>query len=227
MLLALLLVAAVVAELVGRPLAEERLASELRRDASDASVDIAGPFFLPQAVSGRYDRVDVRLEELDGGTSAVDVAAVDGALRDVRVPPAPLLLGELQDVQVGTVDGTLVVTEESLTDALDEQLGDVGTARVRSRPGELRVAVVLDSLPGAPRADLRLQVTVADSVVRVSPVAEDVERLPSFLRDQARSLDVAVPLPELPYGLRVDAARPEAGRVVADVSARDVIVPLR
>ena len=226
--LALLVVLVVLAELVGRPVAEERLASELRRDARDASVDITGPLFLPQAVRGRYDQVDVRLEGLPGGTTGIDVASVDSVLRDVSVPPLPLLAGDLTEVDVADVDGVLVVREEALTDALDEQLAGVGTSRVRSREGELSASVVLDSLPGAPRATLRLDVGVTDGVVRVAPVGEDVDRLPAFLQDPVRRLlDVALPLPLLPYGVQVDSVRPQARRVVADLSARDVTVPLR
>jgi hypothetical protein len=202
----------------------QRRSARALRDALAAVVEVrvGQRPFLPQAVRGRFPLVDVRADGV--GIGALGTAAATATLRNVRVPPRQLLTGRVRVIAAEWVAVRIVLPYEQL-------------ARASRVPGlslrferEALSAGVSVSVPGfgnvvevRGRADLT--VDRAGSVrlaVRDLALADAVTGIPvplPALRSLLPALDTPVPLPPLPYRLRIDRVVPTPGGLAVLASA--------
>ncbi|MER5458255.1 DUF2993 domain-containing protein [Micromonospora sp. NPDC002389] len=222
----------VIADRVAANVAERTIADEVRQQvaqqgaqSSPPEVELGGFPFLTQVLDGRYERITIRLRDVQGSVQgdAVALPSLDVDARNVRASLDTLRTGQ-GEVVAETVNGTGTISYQSLAALLDREGLTLG-----EQDGKLAVTAPLDVL------GQRLTVTgIAEIVVgeqgQIALRFEDLdaEGLPNvaiartLLNNFARSISVDVPLPELPFQLTVREVvpRPEGLTVTAD--ARDV-----
>lgn len=231
MLIALIVVAALLLALaLAFPRIDRSLAALAERKASTylsapfghpATVRVHGRPFLTQALRGRYRDVEVL-----GGLRVGDIngAKLVAHLTNAYLSPRELLGGRAAELPCQLVEGHLVLPYEEL-------------ARVARIPG-LRLRYDGRGL----RATAALPVPGISQLARISGAAvlslppgggvwlqiRDVSvagiALGSLVVSQLLpTLTVPIPLPPLPYGLRLDALRPTADGLVVEGSAEAVV----
>ncbi|HET6878255.1 MAG TPA: DUF2993 domain-containing protein [Jatrophihabitans sp.] len=187
-----------------------------------ATVRVHGTPFLTQALRGRYGVVEVsggglRVGEMTGATLTAE-------LRNIHLPLRELLGGRAAELPCETVQGRLVLPFGEL-------------ARAARIPGlELRLAGdrLLASaalpVPGfsqLARVDGEAVLTLRGGGtvwLRVRGVSVAGIGLPKLMLSQLLpTLNVPIPLPELPYGLRIDELRPTDAGLVVCGSAEAVV----
>ncbi|MFI7021338.1 DUF2993 domain-containing protein [Micromonospora sp. NPDC049900] len=222
----------VIADRVAANVAERTIADEVRQQVAQQGaqsappeVEVGGFPFLNQVLDGRYERITIRLRDVQGSVQgdAVALPSLDVDARNVRASLDTLRTGQ-GDVVAETVNGTGTISYQSLAALLDRD----GLA-LAEQDGKLAVTAPLEVL------GQRLTVTgIAEIVVgeqgQIALRFDDLnaEGLPNvaiartLLNNFARSISVDVPLPELPFQLTVREVvpRPEGLTVTAD--ARDV-----
>lgn len=231
MVIALVVIAVVVVLLaVVLPLLDRVIASAAERKASEylsapfghpATVRVHAKPFLTQALRGRYTDVEVlgslRIGEINGATLVAH-------LTNAYLPIRELLGGRTTELPCERVQGRLVIPYTEL-------------ARVSRIPGlslafDGRRLLASAALPVPGISQLArvsghavLTITGAGDVwLQVRDVAVGGIALSSFLLSQLLpTLNVPIPLPPLPYGLRFDEMHPSATGLVVDGSADAVV----
>lgn len=232
MLVVLVIVVAVLAVLgVGVLLLDRVLAATAERKAAEylsapfghpATVHLRGGSFLPQALRGRYRDVEVlgtlRIGEIRGATLVAH-------LTNAHLPPRELLGGRARELPCERVTGRLVLPYAEL-------------ARVAPIPGlaltfegERLMASAALPVPGISQlarvgGEAVLTLAPGGAIwLRIRGVSVAGLTLPGLVLNQLLpTLNVPVPLPPLPYGLRLDELRPTAGGLVVDGSAEAVVL---
>jgi hypothetical protein len=221
---ALLVLALVIARL-DRVLAAvaERKASEYLSEpfGHPATVRIHGGRFLSQVLRGRYRNVEVlgtlRVGEINGATLVAHLV-------NVHLPARELLGGRARELPCEKVTGRLVLPYGEL-------------ARVAPVPGlglhfegERLMATATLPVPGISQlarigGEAVLTLAPGGAVwLRIRGVSVAGLTLPGVvLKQLLPTLNVPVPLPPLPYGLRLDELRPTANGLVVDGSAEAVL----
>ncbi|WP_341717837.1 DUF2993 domain-containing protein [Micromonospora sp. FIMYZ51] len=221
-----------IADRVAVNVAERTIADEVSQQVAEQGaqsappeVEVGGFPFLTQVLDGRYERISIRLRDVQGSVQgdAVALPSLNVDARNVRASLDTLRTGQ-GDVVAETVNGTGTISYQSLAALLNREglaLGEQG--------GKLAVTAPVDIL------GQQLTVTgTADIVVgEQGGIALkfdnlDAEGLPdaplarTLVNNFARSISVDVPLPELPFGLTIREVvpRPEGLTVTGD--ARDV-----
>lgn len=221
LLLGLLLVVGLAGAFLDRVLAgtaERRAAEQLAPTfGPGVAVRIRGGRFLPQALRGRYRDVQV--------TGTLRVGEIAGAslvahLTDARLPLRDLLGRRVTELPCTAVTGRLVLPYAEL-------------ARVAPIPGltlsfegERLLATAALPVPGISQ----LARVVGEAVLALAPgggvwlrirgVSVAGLTLPALVLSQLLpALTVPLPLPPLPFGLRLDELRPTAAGLVVDGSA--------
>ncbi|GIJ28670.1 hypothetical protein Vqi01_38320 [Micromonospora qiuiae] len=222
----------VVADRVAVSVAERAIADEVSQQVTQQGaqsappeVEVGGFPFLTQVLDGRYERISIKLRDVQGSVQgeAVALPSLNVDARNVRASLDTLRSGQ-GDVVAETVKGTGTISYQSVADLLNREGLVLG-----ERDGKLAVTAPVDIL------GQRLTVTgTADIVVgeqgRIALKFNNLnaEGLPdaplarTLVNNFARSISVDVPLPDLPFGLSVREVlpRPEGLTVTAD--ARDV-----
>jgi hypothetical protein len=228
---ALIVVAVLVAVLtVVVPLVDRVVAAVAERKASEylsepfghpATVRVHARPFLTQALRGRYTYVEVL-----GGLRVGDIngATLVAHLTNAYLPPRELLGRRATELPCERVEGRLVLPYPEL-------------ARVSRIPGlsltfegERLLATAALPVPGISQlaritgeAILALTGT-GDVWLQIRGVSVAGITLPSLvLSPLLPTLNVPIPLPPLPYGLRFDELRPTANGLVVDGSADAVV----
>jgi hypothetical protein len=185
------------------------------------SVRVHGTPFLTQALRGRFGDIEVSGGGLQIGEMAG--ATLDAHLYNALLPPRELLGGRTTELPVELVEGRIVLP-----------YGEI--ARVSHIPG-LTLAFESDRLiasaslpvPGInqlARVSGLARLSVIDGAVwlRVRGLSVAGISLPSLVVKQLLpSLNVPIPLPTLPYGLRLDELIPSASGLVVCGSAENVV----
>jgi hypothetical protein len=222
--LLLLAVALVVADRAGRRLAERVAATYLAGPLGpDPVVRVHGTPFLTQAVRGRYADIGVSGGELPIGR--IGAVAVQAHVYDVLLPPAALLTGRVGELPCARVTGVVVVPFAELA-----RLSRIPGLSLSYDDGRMIASVSVPvALPGVSqlaRATGQAGLSVVGGVVwlRVRGLSVAGISLPSrVLEALVPSLNVPIPLPELPYGLQVDELSPTPSGLAVRASAEDVI----
>lgn len=229
---ALVIVVAVLVVLgLSAALADRVCAALAERKASDyltapfghpPTVRVHGTPFLTQALRGRYRDITVsggglRVGEMAGAT-------LDAHLHNAVLPLRELLGRRASELPCDRVEGRLVLP-----------YGEV--ARVSRIPGlalsyerERLVASASLPIPGlgqVARVSGTAALTVVDGTVwlRVRGVAVAGISVPSLVISQLLpALTVPIPLPPLPYGLRLDTLRPAAAGLIVTCAADQVVL---
>jgi len=231
MLVALLVVAVLGVLAVSVLLADRVLAATAERKASEflsapfghpATVRVHGGRFLPQALRGRYRDVEVlgtlRVGDIHGATLVAH-------LTNAHLPARELLGRRARELPCERVTGRLVLPYGEL-------------ARVAPIPGltlsfegERLLASAALPVPGISQlarvgGEAVLTLAPGGAVwLRVRGVSVAGLTLPGLVLNQLLpTLNVPIPLPPLPYGLRLDELRPTASGLVVDGSASAVVI---
>ena len=226
-MLALLLAVAVLGVLVVAVLlldrvllahAEQRAAEVLSAPfGHPATVRVRGGSFLPQALRGRYRDVEVlgtlRVGEIAGATLVAH-------LTNAHLPLRQLLGGRARELPCERVSGRLLLPYAELARiapipglALTFEGERLMASAALPVPGISQLArvggeAVLTLLPGG------------DVWLRIRGVSVAGLTLPGLVLNQLLpTLNVPIPLPPLPFGLRLDELRPAANGLVVDGSA--------
>jgi hypothetical protein len=220
--LVILVLSAALADRLCATLAERKASEYLTEPfGHPPTVRVHGTPFLTQALRGRYRDITVsggglRIGEIAGAT-------LDAHLHLASLPPRELLGGRATELPCERVEGRLVLP-----------YGEI--ARVSRVPGlalnyerDRLVASASLPIPGlgqVARVSGTAVLSVVDGVVwlRVRGLAVAGFSVPTLVISQLlRALTVPIPLPPLPYGLRLDELRASASGLVVSGSADHVV----
>jgi hypothetical protein len=185
------------------------------------TVRVHGTPFLTQALRGRYGDIEVSGGGLQIGE--ISGATLDAHLFNALLPLRELLGGRTTELPVEQVEGRIVLP-----------YGEI--ARASHIPGltltfDKAQLIASASLPvpginQLARVSGQARLTVIEGTVwlRVRGVSVAGISLPSIVVKQlVPSLNVPIPLPALPYGLRLDQLQPVASGLVVCGSADHVV----
>lgn len=230
MLIAVAIVAGLVVAALALALLDRSCATLAERRASEylsvpfghpATVRVLGTPFLTQAVRGRYTEVAVsgvlRVGEINGAT-------LDATLRNVHLPTRELLGGRTTELPCEHVAGRLLIAYGELA-----RVAPIPGLSLYFRGDRLLASAALP-VPGFSqlariRGEAVLTQAAAGSVwLKINGVSVVGIALPSLVLNQLLpTLTVPIPLPELPYGLRIDELRPAESGLLVCGSAEAVV----
>ncbi|HZY76982.1 MAG TPA: DUF2993 domain-containing protein [Jatrophihabitantaceae bacterium] len=238
MLIALVVVAVLASIAVGIGLADRSIATLAERAAS---AYLAEPFggpptvrvhetpFLTQALRGRYRDVEVAGGGLQVGE--ISGATLNARLSNVLLPPRELLGRRTQEVACEHVAGRLLIPYGELARVsrvpgltLSFERGRLYAGAALPVPGFSQLAGGTSRLRGTVRGRAGLLVdgnTVWLRVSELSVAGLSVTTL--LLRQLMPRLNVAIGLPNLPWGLHIDHLEPSDAGLVVHVSASAVV----
>ena len=190
-----------VVDRVGAAVASSAVAAQAQtaaRLSSEPDVDLGFPF-LPQALAGRYDAVEVSARAVPAGE--LTLARLDATLTGVEVPLSQALSGSVARVPVAGVTARALV-------AYDELARRSGDRQLTVAPAGDRVQVTgtLNVLGQTLTATAVARVEVAGGDVLVTAESYDVGGAAAdaaVTRALAGRLDLRIPVTGLPYGLQV------------------------
>jgi hypothetical protein len=230
MLIILIVLAVLILLVLGLALADRILAALAEHKASEylaepfghlPTVRVHGAPFLTQAARGRYREVEVsggglRIGEITGAT-------LNARLSNIYLPARELLSGRATELPCERVEGHLVLPYGEL-------------ARVSRVPGlaltfEQDRLIASASLPVPGISQLatvsgEARLTVIDGAVwlRVSGLSvAGISLTALVLKQLMPRMNVPIPLPTLPWGLRVDELNPTSSGLVVSGSAAAVV----
>ncbi|MGX5696568.1 LmeA family phospholipid-binding protein [Agromyces soli] len=210
----------VVADLIARNIAQQRVAAEIEQqlpDGVEGAVDvrIGGFSVIAQYLSGRMDEVALSAPELDVDGSPV---AVDVVMHGVPVD---------LDQPVGRVAATLAIDEGSLNRLVEGEgigeltLGD-GTVGYEGSAQVLGLTVDYSATATAEAAGDRVLLTPVDVAVGALGGSLDVSGLVSrLLGDEPVEICTAKYLPE---GVRLEGIRVEPGEATVHLGAEQLVL---
>jgi hypothetical protein len=230
-IVAVAVVAGAVVLVVGLALLDRICATLAERRASEylsvpfghpASVRVLGTPFLTQAIRGRYREVEVtggglRVGEINGATLVA-------TLRNVHLPTRELLGGRTTELPCEQVSGRMLIAYSELA-----RVARIPGLTLFFRGGRLLASAALP-VPGfsqLARINGEAVLTQAGSgsvSLKINGVSVVGITLPSVVLSQLLpTLNVPIPLPALPYGLRIDELRPAESGLLVCGSAEAVV----
>ena len=182
------------------------------------AVRVHGVPFLTQALRGRYRHVEVAGGGLQIGEMAG--ATLNARLANIYLPPRDLLTGRATELPCERVEGHLVLPYGELA-----RVSRVPGLSLTFQDGRLVASASLP-VPGISQlarvsGQARLAVDAGTVWLRVSGLSvAGISMTALVIRQLLPRMNVPIPLPPLPWGLRLDELRPtEAGLVVAGSAA--------
>jgi hypothetical protein len=208
-----LLILGVAADFAAARVFEDRVTDVLQREYDldrRPVVQVRDFPFLPHLATGRFSAIDVAATDLRA--RGVNAARLTLQLRDVRVPRA-VLLGEPGGVDVGRADGQVELTEAEVNRLLADRLP--GASLTVTSDG-VRVRLRTEFLGQPLEAVATGGLGVRGDAIAFTP---DSVRLgdgvdPALESQLAPRLTFALPLPELPAGLKLERVETRPGVVV-------------
>jgi hypothetical protein len=226
-------IALVVAEHTVASQARKQLASEGVTLSGDPSVQITGFPFLTQVLAGHYDKIVI--DTRDPAGRGVRMDSLDVTATGVNAPTGALMSSH-GSIKADRVTGVGKISWASFNQVVDlsglKQFGiDPSTLNITGTDdGHITIVAPL-SVQGQTVA---VRATGAVSVVRnvlhvaVNDVTAKDGSLPPDVQSELDSikqqLNFDVPLPALPYHLRLDSVRTGAAGVTINASARGVVL---
>ncbi|MEU7590089.1 DUF2993 domain-containing protein [Micromonospora sp. NPDC049230] len=228
LLAGLLVVADRVAVGVAERMIGDRVQQEVAKQGAQSTkpdVEVAGVPFLTQVLDGRYERISIKLRDVqapvEGDTVLLPVLNVDA--RNVRASLDTLRSGQ-GDVVADTVKGTGTISYESLAALLKRPGLTLG-----EQNGKLAVTAPVDILGQKLTVSGTADVTVADNgavALRFNELdAAGLPNLPlarALVSNYAKSISIDVPLPDLPFQLAVREVSPLPEGLAVTADAKNV-----
>ncbi len=219
--LVVLTVVVVAVDRVGAAVATRAVASQVTAtgEVMDPSVSINGFPFLTQALSGRYDDIEV---SGTGVTGDQGVSEFDARLTGVRLPLAEALSGRVSAVPVDRIEATVLLPYASLERRLGER-----RLRLSAAGDLLRVTGSVNVLGRTLSASALSSVRVDGKAVVVTAQRFEVGSKPA---DKVLSaalgsrLDFRVTMAALPYGLVLQSVQVEPAGVRARATAQSAVL---
>lgn len=211
--------------------AEQAVAEQVRQQvaqqgigSSPPEVSIGGFPFLTQVMTGRYESISIVLRDMAGtvGGSTVRLPELDVEARGVHAPLETLRAGQ-GDVVAASVDGTATISYASVVDFI----GQPGL-RLAERDGRLDITAPVEIL--GQRFTLtgtgELTVSAGQVVLSVDDLAGEGlpadEAVRSAVNAYAQQFSTVVPVPQLPYQLRLQQVRAVPAGLAITATAQDV-----
>jgi len=203
--------------------AQRTVASEVQAAAglpAEPDVDLGGFPFLPQALAGRYDRVEVGARAVPAGELVLD--RLDAVLLGAQVPLGEAVSGSITRVPVEQVTARALVGY----DQLEQQAADRGLTFAPDA-GRLRVTGTVEVFRQELAAVAVSRLEVVDGALLV--IADSFE-VGSDLADSLLSgalegrFDLRVPVQDLPYGLSITDVEVTADGVVVLAEASNTVL---
>ncbi|MDP9239627.1 MAG: DUF2993 domain-containing protein [Actinomycetota bacterium] len=219
--LVLLVALAVAADRVALVAAQNELATAIQDEehlAQRPTVALRGFPFLTQALSGHYTGGRVTVAELTVKQLRLKNLVAD--LSDVTVPLGDLVTGRVRQVPVGLVKGTALVTYVDLAAA-------TGTKDLKIRPkgDELELEVPVTYLGQTVQLVASARIGVHGQALRITSGEVQGVPLPAPVTQAAfGQLANAVPLDNLPYGMKVEALRVTDAGIDVTFLARNAVL---
>ncbi len=200
-------------------LVQRRLAAQIQEQERldhRPTVTLRGFPFLTQVVRGRYAGGHVVLGRLGNDRLRVQMLTVD--VSDVHLPIRMVLTGQLDAVPVGEVRGTAVISYADLAAATG-----IRGLQVRASGNRLELTLPISEFGQTLRLIVSAQVAIRGGRLLITAGKVQGAPIPQALVDLALGgLSNAVPVPHLPFGLQITAARTGAGGVELLATARNV-----
>ena len=188
--------------------------------AARPDVDVTGFPFLTQALSGHYDRVDVRIRGLQRGE--LRVARVVARLSGVRVPARAVLAGRAGEVPVAVARAEALLAYNDLTRAVGRDGVTITAAGDRLLVRE-PVTVLGRRVTASALGTVSLRRDVIR--VRVSDVEVGGRSVPAAATSGvAGRLTFAVSACSLPFGLRLTDVRVTPAGLVAVATGQRLVL---
>ncbi|WP_166354675.1 LmeA family phospholipid-binding protein [Phytoactinopolyspora limicola] len=224
---ALLAVADRVASWVGGRVVADQVAAELARNevrSGHPDVSIGGFPFLTQVAAGEYREVTVQLRDV--GTGEARLPEVELTATGVTASMSTLL-DRSGAIHADRVEGAGLIDYQSVANSTGLDGLELAAAGGDAVAVRLPVEVVGTTVTLTGSATVSVDGNTLQ--MRVGELAaEGLAELPAQAREQVdqitRALSVDVPLPVLPYGLRVTTARPSDAGFEVLVAADDVML---
>lgn len=217
--IAVLVVLFVVVDRLAAYAASQAVAAQVQRSqnlASKPRVTIGGFPFLPQASSGKYRSIDVRIDGLR--PAGLRIAEVDAHLHGVRVSLGNALSGNVKSVPVESVDATALLAYADLSRTVD----GIPLSVTAAANGEVRVSGQLSAFGVAVPASALCTVSVDANELHAVVRSVDVAgvSLSTEITSLVRANFGFTERVPLPFGLHLTGVRvAEDGIVVSAAGA--------
>lgn len=185
-------------------------------------VEVHGTFFLPQLVAGRYERVDILVEDLRAGPLRIE--QVDARLTGVHVPFHDLLTQDIDTVYLERTHEVATLTYQDLNRYLEATGRPLG---LEGRPdGEAVLTGSVEVLGRRFSASARAVIEAEGGDLAVQPTQIDTA---TFLDDASRLLlrerfTVTIPMDPLPFGQQLTDVAISEDRVTVEAGGTGVLV---
>lgn len=188
---------------------------------------IRGFPFLTQVFGGRYDDVRLTVRGLVRDGTRVDTVALRA--QGVHVRLADALGGRLTSVPVDRGEGTVLLTFADL-DALSRRYGARAVTFSSGGGSRLRLTGSLTVRGVTTAVSAEATIRIEGGRLRVLPLPGALDQVPTQggLRDSAvRLFTLTVPLPALPFGLRVTGGAITRDGLTATATGSRIVIPVR
>ncbi|HEX6500363.1 MAG TPA: DUF2993 domain-containing protein [Micromonosporaceae bacterium] len=220
-------VAAYAAERTVARQAKQELAARQITTPNEPDVTVAGFPFLTQVARDRYDKITIKLRDVTA--DQVTVPRLDVVATGVHANARDLIANHGGQVTADHVTGNAVLDWQSVKQLI--KLSGLNASRMdvtADKDGQvtLKAPVTLAGFDTTLVATGRLQASAGTVQVKISDVSTEGGNLPSlartFLNNYKQALSVKVPLPRLPYQLKVQQATATPDGLVITAAADHV-----
>jgi hypothetical protein len=218
-LAALLVVADRVSVVVAQSVLAGQIEQQLDLDRKP-DVSIRGIPFLTQAVGGTYKDIRVQLPDVDAGD--VQDVAVDARLQGARVPLSDAVGGNVDQIPVDRISGTLGIPYDQLARA-----SGISGLTITRNGDALRLSGSVRVLGRTVDAEAVGRVEVDSGRIAINAERAEVAGVPvpeAVLAEAARLLSFRVQPRNLPLDLRITAVRIGDTGLLVDAVSDDVVL---
>ncbi len=239
-LLILLAVILVIADRVGRSVADDKVAQQVSQQAQKQDVklgqqptaDITGFPFLTQVAAGRYDEILVHLRDVQA--QAYTMPKLDIAAHGVHAKASDVLNGSGR-ITADKVDGTATLgypyLEKVVRDQISKQV-EVKDLKLTGSDGKLLVHATVPILGKELKLQGTTKLTLSSDGHRVRIDVQELKpegvQLPAFasgaLNQLAEKLSTDIELPTLPYHLELTGIEPASDGLRVTAEAQNVVL---
>jgi hypothetical protein len=218
--LAALLVAA---DRIGVVVAQNRLAGQIQQQLNldrQPDVSIRGIPFLTQAISGTYRDIRVQLPDVDAGD--VQDVAIDARLQGTHVSLSDALGGNVDQIPVDRISGTLLIPYDQLA-----QASGISGLTITREGDSLRLTGSVQVLGRSIQSEAVGRVEATDGRIAINAEQAKVAGIPvpqAVLDQAARLLSFRVQPRNLPLNLRITAVRLVDNGLLVDAVSDDVVL---